>query len=240
MEQLSQNAVRQLLAKARADATSQREGFMGQREGVAGLPRSWIDPAGQGGQGPSGSLQPAASGPDPSGFERRLVRRAELLWARLAEDAPMPVADRADDLLRPPFAAQGMMVEWPAGLSPSISFVGDALALLAGLSPGSAEDGALSTRLGTRLVGIARRAATLGEPCLYDSDQDRAAAQAQGADTQLLMRAIALPLSGVRNGGQGSTAVVIASWRKLLSAEETRALHRELAAAMDWMHRQGN
>jgi hypothetical protein len=34
------------------------------------------------------------------------------------------------------------------------------------------------------------------------------------------------------------SAVVVVSWRKLLSREETRALHRELKAAMDWMQNQ--
>jgi hypothetical protein len=33
-------------------------------------------------------------------------------------------------------------------------------------------------------------------------------------------------------------AVVVTSWRRLLSSEETAGLHRELAAAIDWMHRQ--
>jgi hypothetical protein len=92
-------------------------------------------------------------------------------------------------------------------------------------------------------VAIARRTATLGEPCLYDSDLQEGDGQESGgdrADTQLLMRAIALPFAGVRGGQPGATAIVIASWRKLLSAEETQALHRELAAAIDWMHRQGS
>ena len=234
VEQLSQNAVRQLLAKARKEAG---------RPPSPDAPRSWINPAV--GEAANPLRGPAAT-PEPASVERRLVRRAEALWARLAESEPLPPAERAGELLRPPFAAQALMLEMPAGVPARISFVGDALALLSGLAPGPAEDSAIPSRLGTRLVGIARRAATLGEPCHYDSDRDRASAPAESADTQLLMRAIALPLSGVRGfpgapgGAQGATALVIASWRKLLSAEETRALHRELAAAIDWMHRQGS
>ena len=53
---------------------------------------------------------------------------------------------------------------------------------------------------------------------------------------QLLLRAVALPFAADARGD--IRCVVIASWRKLLSAEETAALHRELAAAMKWMHRQ--
>lgn len=177
---------------------------------------------------------------EPSGVERRLVRRAEVLWAQLAGDAPMPPSTAAEELLRPPFASQGLLVEIPAGSPAALVSVGDSLALLSGLSPGSADEAAASSRLGRRLLALARRAATLGQPCLYDSDEDRAAAAPGSADSQLLMRAIALPHAGVRDGGPGATAVVVASWRKLLSAEETRALHRELAAAMDWMHRQGS
>lgn len=218
MEQLSHSAVRQLLAKARSQEAPDR---------APARPRLWINP---------GVERPAT--PEPSGVERRLVRRAEALWARLAETGAMPAADRADELLRQPFAAQALRVEIPAGASATLASIGDSLAHLTGLAPGLADEGAAATRLGGRLVAIARRAATLGEPCLYDSDlQD---GDGDRADTQLLMRAIALPFAGVRGGQPGATAIVIASWRKLLSAEETQALHRELAAAIDWMHRQGS
>lgn len=222
MEQLSQDAVRQLLARSRNHAA---DGLDAGRK----APRQWVSPA----------IAPAAVRVEP-GIERRLVRRAEALWARLAGDAPLPSATLAGELLRPPFAAQSLLVEIPAGAACALPFVGDTLALLTGLSAGPADDAAVGTWLGGRLLSLARRAATLGEPCLYDSDDDRAAPAPDGADSQLLMRAIALPLSGVRSGATGATAVVVASWRKLLSAEETSALHRELAAAIDWMHRQGS
>lgn len=235
MEQLSQGAVRRLLAKARTGAAAEREP-------ARDSPRSWIDPgvgrAPDLAAGPALAPRPAPGASEPASVERRLVRRAEALWARLAGDAPLPCAEQAEELLRQPFAAQSLLVEMPAGAPATVAFVGDSLALLAGLGPGPAEENGVASHLGARLVGIARRAAMLGEPCHYDSDRERASTD--GADSQLLMRAIALPLSGVRGAAQGATAVVVASWRKLLSAEETRALHRELAAAIDWMHRQGN
>ena len=263
MEQLSLNAVRQLRAKVRNGISPEESSGS---EPVLRLPaarepradskadsaRSWINPAvssrpGGGERNPadlwlSGGVSPAAT--DPTAVERRLVRRAEVLWARLAGDQPLPPAFLADELLRPPFRSQALVLEMPINAPARISFVGETLSRLTNLSPGADSDAEIATRLGTRLVALARRAATLREAVHYDSDKERAQAAADGEDTQLLMRAIALPLSGVcgyRPEGEtpGTTAVVIASWRKLLSAEETRALHRELAAAIDWMHRQG-
>ncbi|MCG2841689.1 hypothetical protein L6Q21_11925 [Sandaracinobacter sp. RS1-74] len=233
MEQLSQDAVRQLLARARAGGPA---------------PRSWADPAVKPAAG--AGVRPAPVGEAPSGVERRLVRRAELLWAKLAGELPMPAADRVGELLRPPFAAQALLLEMPAGGLATLGFVGDSLALIAGLSPGILPEPSGLSRVGARLVALGRKAAALGQPCLYDSD-DAEAADGERADGQLLMRAIALPLSGVLQPGgglfgradrglaPGASVAVVASWRKLLSAEETNALHRELAAAIEWMHRQG-
>ena len=245
MEQLSHAAVRQLLARARSDAAERgraQDGSTGFHAPGQPKARDWVNPAVE--AEPALSLGAFPAFAEPSGVERRLVRRAEALWTRLAGEALLPPASAAGELLRPPFAAQGLLLETPTGGSARLSFVGDSLASLSGLSQGLAEEGATdngsaSTRLGARLVALARRAATLATPCLYDSDEDRATASPGSADSQLLMRAIALPLSGLRDGSPGATAMVVASWRKLLSAEETRALHRELAAAIDWMHRQG-
>lgn len=251
MEQLSHAAVRQLLARVRPDAAG-RTGAQGGRaqdgrvqDGRAqgGKARDWVNPAIE--AEPALSTGSFSAFAEPSGVERRLVRRAEALWARLAGEAALPPASAATELLRPPFAAQGLLLEIPAGGAARLSFVGDSLASLSGLSQGPAElapadEGGAGTRLGARLLALARRAALLATPCLYDSDEDRATAAPGSADSQLLMRAVALPLSDLRDGSPGATAMVVASWRKLLSAEETRALHRELAAAIDWMHRQGS
>ncbi len=235
MEQLSHSAVGQLLAKA-------RNGNLPGQAPAPANPRPWINPALE---------RPAATAPtcpEPPCMERRLVRRAEALWARLAGDEAMPAADRADEFLRQPFSAQALRMEIPAGASAILASIGDSLAHLTSLVPGPADEAA-ATRAGARLLALARRAATLGEPCLYDSDDHLAEGRAEAIHSQLLMRAIALPFSGVRGdppgaaapgvSTPGATAIVIASWRKLLSVEETQALHRELAAAIDWMHRQG-
>jgi hypothetical protein len=60
----------------------------------------------------------------------------------------------------------------------------------------------------------------------------------------LLLRAIALPFARKPGATPGEADVraavlVLVSWRQLLSAEETEALHRELAHAFDRLHQSG-
>ncbi len=198
----------------------------------------------------------------PAGVERRLSERAELLWRKLAGPDTMPDSARIRELLRPPFLGQSLLVETSAAEPKRIAFVGEALAALTGLHSDSPAGDA--TPLGARLVRLAARSAREGRPCRYESDLP--SVEKSGADgDRFLTRAIALPFAAtsfapspfapsplaappvatppIANTAQqaaGYSIVVVASWRKLLSAEETRALHRELAAAIDWMHRQGS
>jgi hypothetical protein len=168
------------------------------------------------------------------GIERRLVRRAEAQWRNLrpaADGRALPPAESASALLRAPFAGHALLVTLaPASASrPDIGWVGDALAALADEPVGPGGGAAVIERL----AALGARAIRQGEPLHLDTDED--VPEPGSGPAQLLMRAVALPLAP---GPDGACAIVIASWRRLLSGEETAALHRELAAAMDWMHQQ--
>lgn len=187
----------------------------------------------------AGDPAPLPPEPAPGTIERRLGRRAEALWARLpAGPSGLPDSAAAGPLLAPPFASHALLV----GLAPPggsegdpgarILHVGSALAALAVAAPGR-EAGFGDAPLIARLVALASAAAAGGRPMHLDSEEADTGPAASGG---LVWRAVALPFAGTDTAGP--TALVIASWRRRLSDAETAALHRELAAAIDWMHKQ--
>ena len=216
--------------------------------------RNWIDPA------------PAASGNDrraaadramasaanaafPGAVERRVVRRAENLWRQLAEGAELPAAARAADLLHSGLRGKALLLEAPPAQSARVAFVGERLAELCGLVAGPLLQALRRADVvGEQLVALAEKAILVAAPCHFESgsgsavDVDNSQAGNRDSNLQLLMRAVALPFARPAALGGGvsaaGSAVVVVSWRKLLSREETRALHRELKAAMDWMQNQ--
>lgn len=185
----------------------------------------------------------AAPAPAPGTVERRLGRRAEALWASLPAGAGgLPDARGADRLLDPPFGAHALLVGLPpagapAGAAPRMLHVGRGLVALAAAAPGSGYPGGPSP-LTTRLVALACAAAAGGRVLHLESGDigDDTGAAAPDGSGSLVWRAIGLPFAA--SADSGPLAVVIASWRRRLSAAETAALHRELAAAIDWMHSQ--
>lgn len=216
---------------------------------------------GQPDQGQPDQGQPEQNGadgpswPDWSGhavIERRLVRRAEALWLRIGDDSALPHAGQAASLMRPPFGPHALLCEAAAGAPLSIVQVGPALLSPGGFDPAQLSPGGFDadSRLpdpqalsptGRRLVELGGRAMRLGRRCWFDTDTPEDKGAGTGPDSvnpHFLVRAIGLPFEGAISGGPGRTAVVIASWRKLLSTEETRALHDELAAALDWLKHQ--
>lgn len=242
MEQLSRQTVRRLLSDAQA-----RQGAIRSPAAPAPAQRSWVDPAAAGAHPatPAGDPtgEPARNLPfDGNGVERRLVRRAEAFWARQAADLDLPGGPLALDFARAPFADKALIIDLPAGRPAAVRHCGEDLRCIADplqQDPAQADAGPAGPRswLGAQLLALGQKAAATGHCALFDSDHSPDVART--ADPLLLVRAIALPYSGDCTGGPGAAAVVVASWRKLLSAEETRALHRELAAAIDWMHQQG-
>lgn len=251
MEQLSREALQLLME--RTGAIEARAGNPGtalwaRRESVQQPHVSTVAP-----QYGSAGGQPAArdDGADegllmPIGIERRLVRRAEARWESMRRNDTLPQASAAGALLAPPFANRAMLISFPTlgagsddpGAMARFSHVGEALPALCAVPDGPvAADASPSAPLASRLVALAESALRNGAVRHLDSDEDGAGGPAYGARPQLLLRAIALPLALARNGV--STAVVIASWRKLLSPDETAALHQELAAAVAWMHDHG-
>lgn len=186
--------------------------------------------------------------PMPIGIERRLVRRAEARWTSLRQGDALPEAAAAGALLAPPFASRAMLISFPGlatdaddsgtvdpGTKALFSHVGEALATLCELPDGLVMAAASPVApLASRLAALAESSLRSGAACLMDSDEDGAANPANGTRPELLLRAIALPLAPARNGMASS--VVVVSWRKLLSREETAALHRELTAAITSMH----
>lgn len=170
------------------------------------------------------------------GVERRLVRRAEILWNDLRGEALMPDAGDAAPLLSPPFLPQAVLMVFASrevasaarGNPPAVAeilYVGESVRALDMIRTGAVTVGAgASAGLAARFAALGAEALHAGTVARYDSDDARSA---PGADSsRLLMRAVALPLSTT----DGNRAViVIANWRRLLSAGETAALHHELA-----------
>jgi hypothetical protein len=83
-----------------------------------------------------------------------------------------------------------------------------------------------------RLAALGLAAIAAGRPLHLDSDFDPDTGQTRSA---VLFRAVALPLEADAGSGLSGLAVVVLSWRKLLSARETDALHAELQAAVSWL-----
>lgn len=181
----------------------------------------------------------------PASVERRISERAELLWKKLAGTATMPDLQQLPELLRPPFLGQSMLVETQATAeaktTAKIAYVGEALGAVTGLRPDApAAPDATARSFGARMVRLALKSARTGMVCRYESDLSEIEATIRDPEKQILTRAVALPFAAAGQHTACYSIVVVASWRQLLSAEETRALHRELAAAIDWMHRQGH
>lgn len=169
----------------------------------------------------------------PTGIERRLPRRAELLWNRLRGEAPLPPADAAGALLAPPFATMAILVTRPLHGGPQIAYGGSEIGSLGPVSIGPARaDPRPQAPVPDRLVALALAAIACGQPQHLDSDFDPdTAAPGPG----LLFRAVALPLAPDPASRLEGLAVAILSWRKLLSPAETEALHLELRTAMAWL-----
>lgn len=189
---------------------------------------------------------PKYSTPSVPGIERRLVRRAERMWDELRGATPMPHARAAGPLLMPPFASNAIVIIYPpadapddgttiparndpAALPAFIAHVGEDIGRLCQIATGDMSvDAGPDAPLGHQLAAAAQRAIRGRAPERLDSEQLGAGA----ADTAILMRSIALP---IHTSMECEAAIIITSWRRLLSRDETAALHREMEAAMGWM-----
>ncbi len=208
------------------------------KEKAKGLPNPWA--ARRLGAAHGFPAAPSAGGGlAPAGIERRLPNRAEALWMRLrGGDRGMPPAAAAEALLAPPFAAQALLVELPDGGEACVTRSGADLVDMGFAGPGPvapgsrADDAGLG--VGARMAALALAAATAGHPLHLDSDFDP---DIGGPRPAILFRAVALPFAPEPGSGLAGLAVALLSWRRLLSADETAELHRELRAAIDWMGR---
>lgn len=182
---------------------------------------------------PAGPVALPMSPDMPTGIERRLPRRAELLWNALRGKAPLPPAEAAGALLAPPFATLAILVTMPIRGAPQIAYAGSEIGSLGPASVGPARaDARPQAPIPDRLVALSLAAIAAAEPMHLDSDFDPdTAAPGPG----LLFRAVALPLAPDPASGLAGLAVAVLSWRKLLSHAETEALHLELRAAMSWL-----
>jgi len=168
-----------------------------------------------------------------SGIERRLPRRAELVWNRLRDSAPLPPARAAAALLGAPFSTQALLVTKPVRGRPQIAFAGADIGGLGTAPIGPAHaDSRPSAPVPDRLAALALSAIAAARPLHLDSDLDPDTGDTRSA---ALFRAVALPLEADAGSGLSGLAVVVLSWRKLLSANETDALHAELQAAVSWL-----
>jgi hypothetical protein len=174
----------------------------------------------------------------PVGVERRLPRRAEVLWDRLRGNAPLPPAGMALQLLAHPFAAHALLVHADAvgpgsGEScPRIGYAGAELEALGGSTGPVPADASPGAPIIGRLVALGLSALATAAPAHLDSDDDP---DLLTPVSPLLFRAVALPLAP--DAGSAGSAVVVVSWRRLLSADETADLHRELAMLVGWLSR---
>lgn len=184
--------------------------------------------------GPAGDLLSQMGMGEPlPGVERRLPRRAEVLWNRLRGEADMPPAGAAGALLAPPFSTQALLVTKPVRGRPEIAYAGSEVSWLgpAGVGPAHA-DSRPTAAIPCRLAALALAAIAAGAPRHLDSDFDPDTA---GPKPGILFRAVALPLAADPAGDLAGLAVAVLSWRKLLSQAETEALHGELKSAIAWL-----
>lgn len=264
MEQLTQKEVKELIASAN---TQLEKAGVGQTPASAeeSWVRNWISPlkmcpdagsrdaecadAGCGCRSRRQAAEEAiASAPMWSSMpiiERRTVRRAEAIWAQLAAHQHLPDPVKVDELLRNRMGRRSMLLQTPHDAPAQIVCVGDRLSVLTGLVSGVVPDIiGQSTALGAELIALAEKAILAAAPCQFESgadaahDIDNSRSDNRANNLQLLMRAVALPFARPGRPDKAGSAVVVTSWRKLLSREETRALHRELRAAMHWIHDQ--
>lgn len=176
----------------------------------------------------------------PSGLvERRLIRRAEALWDEGCPEGGLPPAAALAGFSAPAFADNSIL--FAAG--PGANGGGPGLRLLrigqalGALISGGRSVGQPPVPLALRLADLAAQGLASGRPAMLDIEPGGAPEVVREPD--LLLRAIALPfappqpaLAGAAPDVKGEVLVVV-SWRQLLSAEETRALHRELADALE-------
>ncbi len=201
--------------------------------------------------------------PPVRGVERRLVRRAEALWeALLADRAPparagggaaraVPDAGQVQRFLVPPFGAQAVLLAFPPHPAdpdsdlPRIVEAGEAVRALGLCLRGTVvPDGRTEAPAADQLAMLAARAVALGEPVRFERDAlalpqppgEVPPGPGEGLQS-LLLRAIALPFAA--RPGCGPQAVVILSWRKLLSEAEALRLSEELRAAVAALQRAG-
>jgi hypothetical protein len=240
MEQLGGREIDVLLARARAHSADRPHPW-GREQ------RSAEPPAAPGRSGypppPGAAILPpdeVGSLTPLGGIERRLVLRAERLWHRLRGADEIPTAEAAAALLSEPFARHALLiVAGPAapdqlGPAADILYIGDDVARLGLAAEGRVmADDAPDAQLDGRLAALARAAIGSRRPERFSSESICSAPGSSAGS--LLLRAIALPVAVDALDG---AAIVILSWRKLLSPEETLALHHELEAAMDWILRQ--
>ncbi len=173
------------------------------------------------------------------GLERRLPRRAETMWEQLATHDTPPPESAAAQFLRGDYGANALRLCATGNGDYLLDFIGEGLQSITQLHCGRYLDGChgadqLATQIGEELIGLAQAAIRQTTPVRLETE--RIANRIHPGHPHLLLRAVALPFSA--SGAAGPLAVVVASWRKLLSLEETAALHRELTAAMDWIRRQ--
>lgn len=194
----------------------------------AGLPRA------EQGRGPFQGL-PAAL------VERRLIRRAEALWVEHCPEGGLPPASALSAFAAPGFAEHSLL--FSAGGAPGEPRLRPhrAGAALAPLLASGRCVGDPPAPLSQGLAGLAARALAQGGPAELEVEPAPAGQDEPG----LLLRAIALPFGPARGGrsAPGATpsgaVLVVASWRQLLSAEETHTLHRELAQALGRLRQPG-
>ncbi len=229
----------------------------GGRKSAPGLHQPW--PAGTRSGAHADARAGLAVGPAEAlpliGVERRLVRRAEALWDQLRQPGGLPEAGAIKVLETPMFADNAVLFALPPHPSdpccrlPRILRVGRKIAELGIVSAGPvAADGGAEATVAARLAALVERAVAGRAPVVVEIDApDRASGGAPGDPARgdaarrqqpgLLLRAIALPFAapGGMSAPAGPLAVVIASWRMLLSADEAADLQRELAAALEWL-----
>lgn len=250
MEQLGSGEINALLAMVRADAARVRPDPWAAPSTAAAGPGRSSPPPGAAMLPPESPPAPAAVGgagdlpASPVSVERRLVHRAERLWEELRAGAAMPAALAAAPLLGGMFAANAFLLTFPpvdvaagADAAPDVAVVahvGPAVRDLGLILPGPVRPSpALEDSLDCRLAALGWRAVATGRPQRFSSESHPEGREP--GSPPMLLRAVALPVAA---GGCSGAAIVILSWRKLLSPDETAALHRELAAAIHWMSQQ--
>lgn len=158
--------------------------------------------------------------------ERRLQVRAYNFWARLLGDRAFPAIADLDLSALPDFAANGVLLDFSAGLEdPAISYIGAALAAECGSTAAIRQVSDVPGRsLLSRIIDHYMQIVANQAPIGFEAEF----VNMRGVD--VLYRGILLPFSG--DGTRIDHIFGVINWKELAGTDVSDALHAQFAQTL--------